>query len=278
MKTLLNKTWKLCVLQILFISASSAVHGPSDLIASLGESITIACQYDDKNARAANKYWCKGDNRFTCYVVVQTNGSETIVQKDRTSIMDNQTIQVFYVTVVDLSGDDNGSYWCGIDILGLDAVHQVKLTVIKASTVTAPTSRQFPNIAEITITSIINGQNAAERHQTNNVLVLTILAVLLVMVLFVAVIFITKLHTKKTIRNNRTPKEIQPTVLTLHSDTCYSGIRNDAVLENLSPTYVNAETFRKDEQIHSGIKTYPGQQESVHEDVEYASLSFTKDK
>ena len=88
----------------------------------LGMAVEIKCTH--ANAFTNVKYFCKGK----C-------GSEDILidsrkKKDgRYSISDKGN--TFYVTISGLTEKDSGTYWCGIDRLGLDTYHEVVLTVIQ---------------------------------------------------------------------------------------------------------------------------------------------------
>ncbi|XP_043914029.1 CMRF35-like molecule 2 [Protopterus annectens] len=114
------------VLEVLFISASSSLEGPGEVSGSVGTSVTITCKYNDNNN---NKYWCKGYYRVSCDVLIQTNGSEVVVHRDRMSISDNQTIQEFTITLQNLTIDDAGWYWCGVNTVSQEVMHSVKLTI-----------------------------------------------------------------------------------------------------------------------------------------------------
>ncbi|KAM8773757.1 CMRF35-like molecule 7 isoform 2-T2 [Acanthopagrus schlegelii] len=106
----------LCLLAGLGETAALSVTGV------LGMAVEIKCTH--ANAFTNVKYFCKGK----C-------GSEDILidsrkKKDgRYSISDKGN--TFYVTISGLTEKDSGTYWCGIDRLGLDTYHEVVLTVIQ---------------------------------------------------------------------------------------------------------------------------------------------------
>ncbi|XP_036978328.1 uncharacterized protein LOC119032818 isoform X1 [Acanthopagrus latus] len=106
----------LCLLAGLGETAALSVTGV------LGMALEIKCTH--ANAFTNVKYFCKGK----C-------GSEDILidsrkKKDgRYSISDKGN--TFYVTISGLTEKDSGTYWCGIDRLGLDTYHEVVLTVIQ---------------------------------------------------------------------------------------------------------------------------------------------------
>lgn len=88
----------------------------------LGEEITINCSHI--NAFSNVKYFCKG----AC-------GNEDILISSRKKTNERYSIvdkgNTFYVTISHLTEDDSGTYWCGIDRLGLDTHNKVVLKVIE---------------------------------------------------------------------------------------------------------------------------------------------------
>ncbi|XP_024072335.1 CMRF35-like molecule 3 [Terrapene carolina triunguis] len=65
-------------------------------------------------------------------------GSEAIVKHDRVSIKDIHTFCTFIVTMKNLTEKDSGTYWCGIDKLGLDLMFSVKVNVLPAVPASPP--------------------------------------------------------------------------------------------------------------------------------------------
>lgn len=88
----------------------------------------MRCHYSS-GLETYNKWWCQGRIWTFCHVLVQTNGTEQEVTRDRVSIRDNQKDRVFTVTMKGLRRDDAGTYWCGIEKLGVDHAAQVKVNV-----------------------------------------------------------------------------------------------------------------------------------------------------
>ncbi|XP_078403898.1 polymeric immunoglobulin receptor-like [Cetorhinus maximus] len=119
------------VLVTLSLSGSHGVVGPGEVNGKLGGSITINCRYSVPSKRNYEKYWCKGEQRFSCAVIAGTLRT----QQDRLNslvIVDNQTSGMFSVTMKQLSLEDAGWYWCGITMLGKDEMTSVKLNVLEA--------------------------------------------------------------------------------------------------------------------------------------------------
>uniref|UniRef100_A0A8C3J192 Immunoglobulin V-set domain-containing protein n=1 Tax=Chrysemys picta bellii TaxID=8478 RepID=A0A8C3J192_CHRPI len=94
----------------------------------LGGELTVQCWYG-RGYENYIKYWCRGTTWTSCLIVV-TTGSEAIVKHDRVSIKDIHTFCTFIVTMKNLTEKDSGTYWCGIDKLGLDLMFSVKVNVL----------------------------------------------------------------------------------------------------------------------------------------------------
>ncbi|MBN3312444.1 CLM3 protein, partial [Atractosteus spatula] len=93
-----------------------------------GDSVTVECQYSP-NFRDSDKYWCRGDNWFTCKILARTNEGRSA--QTRVYISDDRDQNVFTVTTHSLQWEDEDVYWCGIKQVGLDIMEQMQLTVIK---------------------------------------------------------------------------------------------------------------------------------------------------
>lgn len=90
------------------------------LTASPGQTITIECSHS--NALSNTKYFCKArcTDILVSTVDKATGGKYSIRDEGNT----------FYVTISDLTEDDSGTYWCGIDRLVKDTYNKVVLQVL----------------------------------------------------------------------------------------------------------------------------------------------------
>ncbi|XP_066559255.1 polymeric immunoglobulin receptor [Amia ocellicauda] len=86
------------------------LQDPGNVTGQLSAETTIRCSYSSYY-ETHTKYWCKGNRRRNCSIVVSTDSPQT---RDRTSIRDDPTHRQFTVTVHDLRAEDEGWYWCGI--------------------------------------------------------------------------------------------------------------------------------------------------------------------
>lgn len=111
----------LCVCVCVFCAGSRETEGTS-LTGSQGEKITITCSHS--NAYYNPKYFCKAPCSYKDVLVSTVD--ETTSQKY--SIRDEGN--TFYVTISDLTEDDSGTYWCGIDRMVADTYKQVVLQVL----------------------------------------------------------------------------------------------------------------------------------------------------
>uniref|UniRef100_A0A1A8LZN8 Immunoglobulin domain-containing protein n=1 Tax=Nothobranchius pienaari TaxID=704102 RepID=A0A1A8LZN8_9TELE len=88
----------------------------------VGNPIEVKCShtYADTNV----KYFCKDP----CYDKDVLITSKTISNEKYTIREEGNT---FYVTIHDLKLEDSGTYWCGIERVGVDTYNKVLLTVIQ---------------------------------------------------------------------------------------------------------------------------------------------------
>lgn len=93
------------------------------LTGEVGGKITIKCShsYADTNV----KYFCKGACRDNDVTI--TSRKSRTDSNGRYSIKDEGN--TFYVTISDLQVEDSGTYWCGIERVGVDTYNEVILTV-----------------------------------------------------------------------------------------------------------------------------------------------------
>nr|XP_034363866.1 CMRF35-like molecule 1 isoform X3 [Arvicanthis niloticus] len=108
-------------------SAQHSVTGPKKVSGQEQGSLTVQCRYAS-GWKNYNKYWCQGPDR-QCKVLVETNGSERLANKNRVSIRDDQTAFIFTVTMEDLRMSDAGIYWCGITKTGYDPMFEVSVNI-----------------------------------------------------------------------------------------------------------------------------------------------------
>nr|XP_008010059.2 CMRF35-like molecule 5 [Chlorocebus sabaeus] len=109
-------------------SIATEITGPTTVNGLEWGSLTVQCAYGS-GWETYLKWWCRGADWNGCNILVQTNGSEQEVKKNRVSIRDNQKNCLFTVTMENLKRDDADSYWCGIQKTGIDLGVNVQVTI-----------------------------------------------------------------------------------------------------------------------------------------------------
>uniref|UniRef100_A0A8D2G7C4 CD300H molecule/pseudo n=1 Tax=Theropithecus gelada TaxID=9565 RepID=A0A8D2G7C4_THEGE len=126
---------------LLCVPGCLTVSGPSTVMSTVGESLSVQCQYEEKY-KTFNKYWCRQPCLPIWHEMVETRGSEGMVRSDRVVITDHPGDLTFTVTLENLTADDAGKYRCGIATIlqedGLsgflpDPFFQVQVLVSSAS-------------------------------------------------------------------------------------------------------------------------------------------------
>ncbi|XP_064156127.1 CMRF35-like molecule 1 isoform X4 [Anguilla rostrata] len=107
------------------------VQAPERVINQTKGNVTVRCKYHKSYADHV-KYWCKGKYLLPCSTLVKTGDSDT---QSRISIRDDKAEGVFYITMTDLTKDDQGSYKCGISISGFDESVPVYVQVNEGTTI-----------------------------------------------------------------------------------------------------------------------------------------------
>ncbi|XP_044941885.1 CMRF35-like molecule 1 isoform X1 [Mustela putorius furo] len=121
--------WRLLVLFLPIIQGSSALTAVSSAVSGpLRGSLTVQCRYGH-GWETYYKWWCQGAEWSDCHILVQTDGSERQVKRDRVSIKDDWESRTFTVTMEDLRWNSADTYWCGIARAGTDLGVTVKVTI-----------------------------------------------------------------------------------------------------------------------------------------------------
>ncbi|GCB70550.1 hypothetical protein scyTo_0008609 [Scyliorhinus torazame] len=146
---------------------------------TLGEAVTLKCQYQVPYYQHHEKYLCKGSERKLCIMIANTQKQNANIS-GRIIAVDNQTSGIFAVTMTELSMKDEGLYWCGITIIGYDNMIPLQLNVLEPlKTTTLPKESQKTVNLESKSTSSFS-----------MILVVTVLGVLIVVFLVAAVFVI----------------------------------------------------------------------------------------
>ncbi|XP_031455072.1 LOW QUALITY PROTEIN: uncharacterized protein LOC116232672 [Phasianus colchicus] len=134
----------------LLLPVCQALVVPKEVSGQEGETLSLRCWYA-RGYEGYNKYWCRGAARGSCRKVVETAGREVPRRHGRISITDNHIFCVVLLTVEELSMEDAGSYWCGVERAGRDIMEPVTVRVRPApSPEPSNTTTEFPHTANIT--------------------------------------------------------------------------------------------------------------------------------
>lgn len=92
----------------------------------IGGGFILSCSYDTGRFLYSKKYWCRGDSRSTCGILVD---SEHVGQtSQRFQIIDGRKRGLF-VKGTNLQYDDSGLYWVGIDKIYSDIMTLIDVSV-----------------------------------------------------------------------------------------------------------------------------------------------------
>lgn len=140
----------------LLLPVCQALVVPREVSGQEGETLSLRCWYA-RGYEGYNKYWCRGAARGSCHKVVETAGREVPRQHGRVSITDNHIFCVVLLTVEELSMEDAGSYWCGVERAGRDIMEPVTVRVRPAPSPEpwlSNTTAEFPHNMNVTATGL----------------------------------------------------------------------------------------------------------------------------
>ncbi|XP_074871097.1 CMRF35-like molecule 1 [Carettochelys insculpta] len=191
-------TWAMLLLPGCFSAlAAPVLRAPGEARGALGGSVSVPCQYREGYQRY-KKYWCRGAGWSTCSKVAETAGTEAEVKSGRVSIRDNRTLSTFTVTMGNLTLEDAGTYWCGINKGGSDPHSLANVTVLPAVSTTATVTTASLSTASSTVSP---PANTAEYPQSSSftgvVLLLPLILVGLVIFLIGAMLLAREMMLKR---------------------------------------------------------------------------------
>nr|XP_025745713.1 CMRF35-like molecule 8 isoform X1 [Callorhinus ursinus]XP_025745714.1 CMRF35-like molecule 8 isoform X1 [Callorhinus ursinus]XP_025745715.1 CMRF35-like molecule 8 isoform X1 [Callorhinus ursinus]XP_025745716.1 CMRF35-like molecule 8 isoform X1 [Callorhinus ursinus]XP_025745718.1 CMRF35-like molecule 8 isoform X1 [Callorhinus ursinus] len=139
--------WLPCALLLLWGPGCSSLSGPTSVTGTVGGSLSVQCQYEEK-FRDIAKYWCKN---ACVWNTLKTKEADRETRKGRVSIRDHPANLTFTVTLENLTEDDAGTYRCGIDTSWLPG-HLLDSTFLVVVSVT-PATKSTPPVS-ITVTQM----------------------------------------------------------------------------------------------------------------------------
>ncbi|EHH58318.1 hypothetical protein EGM_08139 [Macaca fascicularis] len=132
-------SWRPSALLLLLVPGCFPLRGPSTVDGPVGGSLSVQCWYEEKY-KTLNKYWCRPLLVLQCDKIVETEGPAGKMN-GRVSIMDCPQNLSFTVTLENLTEEDAGTYWCGVDTPWHQDLHdpyvQVEVSVFPGVSPTA---------------------------------------------------------------------------------------------------------------------------------------------
>ncbi|XP_041701675.1 uncharacterized protein LOC121538009 [Coregonus clupeaformis] len=96
--------------------------------ANVGSGFNLVCQYQTNQYLFSKKYWCRGESRSTCDILMDTDRLTNRGLRHRSQIIDAQRRGLVIITT-DLKLEDTGVYWVGIDKIYADIMTSINLIV-----------------------------------------------------------------------------------------------------------------------------------------------------
>ncbi|XP_029338915.1 CMRF35-like molecule 8 isoform X2 [Mus caroli] len=104
------------------------LHGPSTVTGTVGESLSVSCQYEEK-FKTKNKFWCRVSLKGLCKDIVKTSSSEE-ARNGRLTIRDHPDNLTFTVTFESLTLEDADTYLCVVELPFFHKFFMIELSVV----------------------------------------------------------------------------------------------------------------------------------------------------
>ncbi|KAI4896714.1 hypothetical protein NFI96_032880 [Prochilodus magdalenae] len=116
------------LLSCCFLPVSAQLQCDRPIIrTTVGETFNVACTYNSQY-RFSKKYWCLGESRGTCEILMDTDGFTKAELKNRAWITD-AVYRGLHVLMTGLQLRDSGVYWVGIDKIYSDIMFKIHVEV-----------------------------------------------------------------------------------------------------------------------------------------------------
>lgn len=120
------------------------------ITAHVGGEFILRCEYDTARFWYSKKYWCQGDSRQTCEILVDTEVYGKTKTTRRSIIVDAGKTGLF-VKVTGLQLDDSGVYWVGIDKIYADIMTSVKVVITEGKNKTIRLRIVFVHLTPVSL-------------------------------------------------------------------------------------------------------------------------------
>ncbi|XP_048874422.1 uncharacterized protein LOC125745516 isoform X4 [Brienomyrus brachyistius] len=97
----------------------------------IGGVLVVICQYQTSRFLFSKKYWCLGESRSTCEILMDTNGYVRAELNNRFKIQEANR-RGLLIQMADLQISDTGVYWVGIDKIYSDIMYRINIRVTEA--------------------------------------------------------------------------------------------------------------------------------------------------
>ncbi|XP_018881712.2 CMRF35-like molecule 9 isoform X4 [Gorilla gorilla gorilla] len=118
----------------LLLPGYEALEGPEEISSFEGDTVSLQCTYGEE-LRDHRKYWCRKSgilfSRCSGTIYAEEEGQETM--KSRVSVRDSRQELSLIVTLWNLTLQDAGKYWCGVEKRGPDESLLISLFVFPGS-------------------------------------------------------------------------------------------------------------------------------------------------
>uniref|UniRef100_A0A3B3SI23 Uncharacterized LOC111855694 n=1 Tax=Paramormyrops kingsleyae TaxID=1676925 RepID=A0A3B3SI23_9TELE len=98
----------------------------------IGGVLVVICQYQTSRYLFSKKYWCLGESRSTCEILMDTDGYVRAELNNRFKIQDAKRRGLF-IQMADLQISDTGVYWVGIDEIYSDIMYRINIRVTEVA-------------------------------------------------------------------------------------------------------------------------------------------------
>ncbi|KAL1005431.1 hypothetical protein UPYG_G00059060 [Umbra pygmaea] len=165
----------------------------------LGRDVNIICNYPE-DYKNSIKYFCKERSDFkTCSFLISAHHDSATRAAGKFSLTDNRTERRYTVTISNLTEDDAGTYWCGLETR-TEARYIALITAIKLCVITSQPSTR-PTTPNPKTYNILESSSSSTSIQTplrrSGILVAIIVSVILAVVVVIIVIMAYKRRCSK---------------------------------------------------------------------------------
>ncbi|XP_006167454.1 CMRF35-like molecule 9 isoform X5 [Tupaia chinensis] len=182
--------WPLVVLWgCLVLPGYEALEGPKEVSGFEGDTVSLRCTYSEE-LREHRKYWCKKGGLLIsrCSTTVYAGADGQRTTRGRVSILDSRSELAFTVTLRNLTLQDAGDYWCGVNRLGRDESFLVSLFVFPGSSRPA---MQLDSSSTRDISSAPSSSSSKPSSRASIQMVRKVAPVLVLLILLLATVLIT---------------------------------------------------------------------------------------